>query len=445
MRSFYNLRSAITCGFLLLTVGANAQMVGGSAYLQGRFVEVGMNANASFGASTSPTTYHSHNTSGMGTPGGPLGFVADPDMDGWTVGTPAFMGDYFYPGSPFEGWEFQVDGMRCQAYNTGGGGTYTYAGGMPTITGTSLAYSTSGPNIIVTWHGILDSIDIIQETSLDTNTVYFKVKVTMTNTAVAPKNNIYYFRSVDPDNDETWPGGGFNTNNMIEHQMPDTFGASVVSALGYSSAMAYLAFGTTDTASRAVIYNSWGLTITQDLAAVYSGSPTIGGGTAYYDAGAYHPGDIGIGLVMSVPHLATVDSAGDSVYRTTTAYALHPANSTSFTYFYAFSHPALDSAVKNLKMTAPHIPTTAINNVNSTTAINVYPNPSRDIITITGLTTTDHLSLYDMMGREVTQNWNVTSNGTNTFHYNNLPAGAYILSVTDANGNVKARVSVRKQ
>ena len=39
-----------------------------------------------------------------------LGFVADYGRDGWTVGTPAFSGDYFTPGSPFEGWGVEFNG-----------------------------------------------------------------------------------------------------------------------------------------------------------------------------------------------------------------------------------------------------------------------------------------------------------------------------------------------
>jgi hypothetical protein len=50
-----------------------------------------------------------------------------------------------------------------------------------------------------------------------------------------------------------------------------------------------------------------------------------------------------------------------------------------------------------------------------------------------------------MMGRVTDQNWAVGHDGTNTFRYNNVPSGAYILSVTDADGKIKARVPLRKQ
>jgi len=89
-----------------------AQLVGTNCYLQGRYLEIGMNNNASFGTCSGiPPTYHPH------TPGtGNLAEVYDWGKDGWTVGTPPYMGDYTYPGSPFEGWELQIGGGRVQAF-----------------------------------------------------------------------------------------------------------------------------------------------------------------------------------------------------------------------------------------------------------------------------------------------------------------------------------------
>jgi Secretion system C-terminal sorting domain len=149
--------------------------------------------------------------------------------------------------------------------------------------------------------------------------------------------------------------------------------------------------------------------------------------------------------VMNIPHLATVDSAGDSVYRTTSVAATrHPKNSTSFTYFYAFSKAAADSAIAHTMLTYPSGTLGTISNVNNVAEVKVYPNPSKDQITITGLTATDHVALYDMMGRSADQNWSVTHDGNSTFRYNNVPAGAYVVVVTDAGGNIKSRVPVRK-
>src|SRR5438105_2116969 len=87
-----------------------AQLVGGSCFLQGHWLEIGLTPNASFGACTAPAGYHAHPYNGapVPTPGGQLAEVYDYGHDGWAVGAPPYMGDYTYPGSPFEGWELQV-------------------------------------------------------------------------------------------------------------------------------------------------------------------------------------------------------------------------------------------------------------------------------------------------------------------------------------------------
>ncbi len=348
------------------------------------------------------------------------------------------MGDYFLPGMPFEGWDLEINGQRCQGYNTGSGSStlITSAG---TATGTNLSYAATGSKVSGTWQGMYDSVAITQITTLDTNDMYFTVKVILTNTAVAPKNNIYYLRSLDPDNDQSWLGGGFPTHNVIEYQSTDT---SIVSATGYSSTSAYLALGTADTAATALIYNSWPIAIGSSLASAYSGTMS---GEFTGPVGTDHAGDIAIGLIMYIPHLSTVDSAGDSVYRTTSVAATrHPKNSASFTYFYAFSKDAADSAIAHTILTYPAVTLGTISNVNSVADVRVYPNPSKDQITITGLAATDRVALYDMVGRSAGQDWVVSQDGASTFRYNNVPTGAYVVVVTDSSGNIKSRVPVRK-
>src|SRR6476620_4969901 len=104
--------------FLLLfvCVRSSAQLVGTNIYLQGKYVEIGMNNNGSFGACNNatygliPPGYHTRSSFGGGTSA--LAEVFDYGHDGWTVGAPPYMGDYTYPGSPFEGWAIQVNGVR---------------------------------------------------------------------------------------------------------------------------------------------------------------------------------------------------------------------------------------------------------------------------------------------------------------------------------------------
>ncbi len=432
------LKSALLSSLLFTAFSANAQMVGTDVYLRGQYMEVGIGKMGYYGtnASTVPTGYHPKGG------GGGLGFVADPVMDGWAVGSPAYMGDYFLPGSPYEAWELDVNGKRGQSYDPTG---FVYSGGMSTCTGSNISYTLSGSIVSSTWQGTVDSITVTQITSFDTNSLYFNVKIILTNTSYAPKNNIYYLRALDPDNDVAWPGGSFSTTNVIEHQVKDT---TVVSALGKSCSFAYMALGTTDTNATAFIFRGIYYSVFAGLDSVYNQTYGPPGTGAWYAQGTIMPGDIGIGLVIYIPHLATVDSATDSVARTTSYAKLHPANSATFNYFYAFSPAAVDSAIvashKIDTVVPPPVSTLGIRNVNNASEVKVYPNPSKNVINITGLNSNDHISVYDMMGRPANQNWTVNSQGLNTFSMNNIATGAYIIVVQDANGDIKARVPVRK-
>jgi len=443
MKLNYLFGSALISAFLM-TGPAHAQLVSCDVFLQGNHVEVGVSPTGSYGSSNvAPSGYHgdvpggsSYHPCGATATGSHLGFVADPELTGWdTSASSHYWGDYFLPGSPFEGWSIQLGGIdtQYQAYNT------ISAGFHGPLTGSNTSYLSSVEGVTGTWQGMADSIGITQVTTVDTGALYFTTKVTFTNYAVAPMNNIYYMRSVDPDNDQTWPGGNFTTNNVITYQVPDSMNASVVSAAGLSSALSIMYLGTTDTNAVSFIYNAWPLTASVDLSTVYNKTY----GTAYYDVGVNHPGDIGIGLVIKVPHLASVDSAGDSVARVTSTSTLHPANTASFSFFYAFGHKGLDSALHSFSHTT-NPGTLGINPLNQEVPVNVFPNPAKDAISITGLNITDHLAMYDLMGRRVNINWSVTSAGTNSYQLSNLPSGTYLLAVTDMGGNIRSRTPICK-
>ena len=111
--------------FLLLLVvammaGGNsiyAQIVGGEMFFPGHYLEIGQTSAGSFGTTTAPAGYYPY-------PGPNLAEVYDYGHDGWTVGAPATMGDYTFPGSPFEGWGIQVNGTGMLNW-----GTVNFVGG----------------------------------------------------------------------------------------------------------------------------------------------------------------------------------------------------------------------------------------------------------------------------------------------------------------------------
>jgi len=433
--------------FLALAFGllgvqqTHAQLINCNAFMQGNYIELGVNSVGAFGTAVDqPAGYHGNSNptpavlycdspSLVGGSHG-LGFIADPDMDGWSVGTPPFFGDYFLPGTPYEGWSIQINGSRADAYTTGSGSTGT-------LTGTNISDTLIGGTYTTIWQGMMDSVQITQVISLDTGNLYFTVNVTLTNTSSSPVDNIYYVRSVDPDNDEMEPGGGFPTNNYVRSQCPDTSYSLVVATAADSlNARAYLGIGSTDTNSRVYVFTSWPPSATGDLGEIYNETETFLGTTYFAMGDSAMNEDIAIGIVFSVPHLAPLDSASIMVNDRTTSMGMHPANSKTMSYFYSFSKAATDSVVHAT------MHTTAIKNVNTQT-ITAYPNPVRNTLKVSGLATGDQVQLVDMMGNTVT-NWTAAANDLNTFGLENVSAGAYLLIVTDAQGATKARTHMMK-
>jgi hypothetical protein len=436
MKSIRLIAATLAAVCTLASASSRAQMTGGNVFLKGRYVEAGICGNGDFGAPAPPAGYHPHTSSAGG--GTSLGFVSDPAMDGWATGTPAYVGDYFVPGTPFEGWNLQIGSIRAQAQSCLG---FTGTG----LTGANTAYAVSGSKVIGTWQGTFDSMTVRQETTLDTNALYFSMKVTLINNASVPKNNIYYFRSLDPDNDQSWPGGSFSTVNKIEFQQPNAIGASMVSATGLTGAITKMSLGTLDTNARCLVYSSWPISSTVDLATIYG--MTYATSSSLYTAGATNTADVAIGLVFRIPHLAPVDSASDSVgYKSTAATHLHPANEKTITYFYAFSQAGADSAIANLIDTATVIvppPPTRVSDMKTGADVRVFPNPAGDLLQVTGLSEGDKLYLIDLMGKQVARFY-ASGTSIDRFTISDVAPGNYLVVVRDQTGRPRAHLPLRK-
>jgi gliding motility-associated-like protein len=287
--------------FLCRSNTSRAQIVGTDVFLQGQWLEIGEITNGSFGTHSVPAGYHPHF-------GPDLAEVYDYGHDGWGVGAPPFMGDYTYPGSPFEGWEIQINGVRNQAYEYGGfTGSCAPCG---TLTGTVTGYSNIGGRAISNWTGSAapgNVLKIYQETRVDTGASWVVVTTKMYNTSAAPLPAVYYMRSCDPDNDETWPGGSFFTNNQVDYQN-DPQHRVLVEATGQTGVYTRWGLGTRDCRAVAAVYNSWPLSGGTDLATIWNQTYT----PASYAVGVNDPGDIGIILVYNIGTIAANDSAAVS-------------------------------------------------------------------------------------------------------------------------------------
>ncbi len=292
-----------------------AQIVGVNCYLQGAYLEIGSCANAAFGVrGTPPAGYHPH------LPGaGGLAEVYDYGHDGWAVGAPPYMGDYTYPGSPFEGWTIQMNGMRSQQYASPAyTGTLFSTTGGATMTATSwLWYSNTGGTIKGMWTGTFNaggaSLLIRQETRVDTLASAVVVTTSFRNISAVSANNVYYFRSSDPDNDVSWPGGGFGTDNYVDMQTTTPGNPRhKVSATGIAprGTRPPLSICAKDQRAVGLIYSFWGMPVTIDLATVWNMTYAPGGGG--YVVGPNYAGDIAHAIVFNLCNIAPGDSTAIS-------------------------------------------------------------------------------------------------------------------------------------
>lgn len=423
----------ITMSFLLLSCAwqSHAQLDSCNAFIQGNYVEIGVNWNGAYGSSSNaPAGYHPRGASPIvnsaacdsilhGTSNNELGFVADPDKDGWAVGSPAYYGDYYLPGYPQEGWSILSGGSQANVWN-GPSNMHPSSVCDTRITGSNTMYYIAGGTKIAVWEGIYDSIQITQTTELDTTKTYFITHVKFKNTSHQPRTNVYYMRTLDPDNDITL-SGDYTTKNKIESQYPGA--APFISTWGVHFTGAYLGLGTLDTPAKAFILKA-GLMTSHRIDSIYNGYDST---VIYSDSNTI---DAGIGLVFNVG-------------------TLNPVDSSIVAFAYMFKRTETDSALVATKHPFPAGPgdTTSHTGVNNTTTgnnnISIYPNPLKDGMSVSGLKNGDMITIYDMMGKKV-DNWFVPADGSNTFNTTGLPAGMYILRVTDKSGNIKAKLPIQK-
>ncbi|PQJ10666.1 hypothetical protein CJD36_011890 [Flavipsychrobacter stenotrophus] len=313
-----------------------AQMLGDCVFLKGKYVEIGVAPNGGYGSTLpAPGTYHPNlgpgTTFNFWDPGAGtasisanfLGFVADYGRDGWAVGVPGYFGDFYLPGTPQEGWAINVNGSESEAYipsyNSFGLPSTGFTG---TLAGTNLAYVNSGGISKGIWKGNQGALGIRQTTILDTTKLFFTVNVVLTNTGATPLNNIYYLRTVDPDNEQT-QSGDFTTSNTITYQLPSPGNRVLVSAVGIGAfaTNAYLGLGTKDCRAKSVIYD-FGLDPGGvSLPSIYNETSTF-----HYTQGFNLVSDVGIGLVYNIGTIA-------------------PGDSTSLTYAYILNAAYIDSAL----------------------------------------------------------------------------------------------------
>ncbi len=325
--------------FLLLAASgvnsARAQLVTDNIFLQGRWLEVAVAPNGAWGNTVNvPAGYHAHTGStlaytdpvtGVRPTGNGMDFSTDIGHDGWTTGSPAdatnccFYGAYFLPGTPFDGWAIQMNGVRSDAYYTSSG--FALGAGATAFTGTNVAYnytpgSTFGPymesTMAGTWSGSYSAgggtISIRSTNRVDTNATWDKVNVTFKNTGATTVTGLYYLVTGDPDNDQVTTGGSFPTNNHISYQGDAQHRVEVNARPPSLHQDAFSGLATKDCRALAIIYQSWPSPITIPLSDMWAGTTT---GTGWYTSVLDTTTlslDIAYGLVYNLGDLAPGDS-----------------------------------------------------------------------------------------------------------------------------------------
>ncbi len=184
----------------LITHQAFSQMVDNNAFIKTNLVEVAINETGTYITDTVPEGYIL-----LENPNPAYGFIADYDMNGWDLGSPAYSGDFCAPGSPVEEWGVSWNGVEL----------INGASGPAEIPGSIFSYTANDDSITVEW--IADTTDVIikQTTTAYTNKLFFLTRLKLFNTSSDTLDNLYYVRSIDPDNEQIWTGD-YGTENGVD-------------------------------------------------------------------------------------------------------------------------------------------------------------------------------------------------------------------------------------
>lgn len=230
----------------------------GNAYLQGDYVEVGINRCGGWGTfGKAPFEYHPRSGIGIGAPGNSmlnLGFIADPERNGWTVGSPnLYNGDYFLPVNPFVGWAISIAGTNYSSDRTTSNDVVcnSLGAGSTAMPGSNISGNVNGTKASSTWQGTGSGILLKKITTVKQDKVYFTVQIKLHNTTASTISNIYYGEFVNPDPDFFYNGTTTDVNNIntIIFQNP-TDGKSLVQARGVPGLQSYIGLGSKDCRSK---------------------------------------------------------------------------------------------------------------------------------------------------------------------------------------------------
>jgi gliding motility-associated-like protein len=191
--------------FLLSGSVMRAQMVGTNAYIKATSVEIGIAGAGGFegcDVTVSPPPAGMHYRSGTSY----FGFVANPQLNAWAT----FDGDFFTPGSPENGWGFEIGtsgvkgGNNCSNLQQVNGSITNWSHNFSCYSADWEGDATSGTDL----HFKINYF--LQETDL-----FYTTTISITNNTSATIPDLYYYRNLDPDNNQPISGDFYTTNSIV--------------------------------------------------------------------------------------------------------------------------------------------------------------------------------------------------------------------------------------
>lgn len=217
---------AVICSIILGSYNVSSQVVGTDIYMKGTSVEIGINGSGGHeGARTTinppPPGMHQRGSSSL------FGFVANPQVNLWAQ----FNGDFYTPGSSENGWGIQVGSLQK-------GNNAAPLLEIPLGT-TNYSHILDCKNTDVSGSLLTGTLSLGFNIHyfLGQNDLFYTTTVSITNNSINTIPLMYYYRSFDPDNNQSAPGGSFSTVNTIENQTGSGIGCTDLACVSASQAL----------------------------------------------------------------------------------------------------------------------------------------------------------------------------------------------------------------
>jgi len=395
---------------LLIAGTANAQMVGSDAYIKGNYVEIGLDGSGGFegvdqAISPAPAGMHPRST---GTNG--FGFVANPQMNGWA--TSAYDGDFFTPGSPENGWGFEIGTSIDLDSGSNNCGSFAVNG----IPGAITSWTYAAPQYLADWEGDYTSATAnlhfkINYSLMETD-LFYVTTISITNNSTDTIPELYYYRNLDPDNNVTL-SGDYSTYN------------TVLSQPGSGGTYAQV------TATQSVPFYSYFSFITDanpGWRAGYGGFSNRDASDLWNGAGST------ISFLPLVQTVGVTDTADEAIFIAYKVNNMLPGATEVFK-----SCSAFDPNVTAQASAAMADMTTGMQNAATDVSAAVYPNPFTDNATLKVgkdiKPVNAELHIYDVLGKEV-KNISAISANEIKIDRKGLSGGMYFYKLINENKEI---------